>query len=229
MKNKHGFTLAEVLITIGIIGVVAAITIPSLISAYQKRSTESRLKQAYSVLTNALKMSTTDPDFDFEDAAGNGEYDLYENDKYGIFKEYFVPYLQGVSTIEKNNNLWIAKTPEGRETFAANFKNGCYCINNGMCFRMISYGRVYYYIVVDLNGPSRPNVVGKDVFYFALHFKDYGPEIDGKVYAVSANTTNANLRQRCTSGGNGWDVGETCLELIIRNGWKIPNDYPIKF
>lgn len=66
-------------------------------------------------------------------------------------------------------------------------------------------------------------------FYFALHFKDYGPEIDGKVYAVSANTTNANLRQRCTSGGNGWDVGETCLELIIRNGWKIPNDYPIKF
>ena len=42
---KKGFTLAEVLITLGIIGVVAAATIPSLITAYQKRATESQLKK----------------------------------------------------------------------------------------------------------------------------------------------------------------------------------------
>ncbi len=36
---RKGFTLAEVLITLGIIGVVAAITIPSLITNYQKTVT----------------------------------------------------------------------------------------------------------------------------------------------------------------------------------------------
>lgn len=38
---KKGFTLAEVLITLGIIGVVAAVTIPALVTTYQKRATES--------------------------------------------------------------------------------------------------------------------------------------------------------------------------------------------
>lgn len=35
--RKRGFTLAEVLITLGIIGVIAAITIPMLIEAYIKK------------------------------------------------------------------------------------------------------------------------------------------------------------------------------------------------
>ncbi len=230
MIHKHGFTLAEVLITIGIIGVVAAITIPSLISAYQKRSTESRLKQAYSVLMNAQRMSTTDPDFNYTPPETYTAEALYTNDKYRIFKSYFVPYLQGVTTFEKTKAPWVAKTPEGKETFAANFGAlGGYCINNGMCFRMLSHGTNYYYIVVDLNGPSRPNVVGKDVFYFALHFTDNGITIDGKVYGVSQNTTEAQLRQNCLHNESTWSSGATCTELIIRNGWKIPNDYPIKF
>lgn len=43
-KNRFGFTLAEVLITLGIIGVVAAMTIPVMISSYNKHITETRLK-----------------------------------------------------------------------------------------------------------------------------------------------------------------------------------------
>lgn len=47
-KNRFGFTLAEVLITLGIIGVVAAMTIPVMISSYNKHITETRLKKFYS-------------------------------------------------------------------------------------------------------------------------------------------------------------------------------------
>lgn len=39
LKNTKAFTLAEVLITLGIIGVVAALTIPGLITNFQKRET----------------------------------------------------------------------------------------------------------------------------------------------------------------------------------------------
>lgn len=45
---KLGFTLAEVLITLGIIGVVSAITIPSLISKYEKQATVTKLKKGNS-------------------------------------------------------------------------------------------------------------------------------------------------------------------------------------
>ena len=55
--SKTGFTLAEVLITLGIIGVVAAITIPSLMTAYNKHITETRLKKFYSLFNQAIKLS----------------------------------------------------------------------------------------------------------------------------------------------------------------------------
>ncbi len=59
MKNyslEKGFTLAEVLITIGIIGVVAALTIPTLIKNYQEKIMVSKVKQVHSQLMNAIQL-----------------------------------------------------------------------------------------------------------------------------------------------------------------------------
>lgn len=54
-KVKFGFTLAEVLITLGIIGIVAAMTIPTLISKNQKRVIEAKLKEDYSIIQQVIK------------------------------------------------------------------------------------------------------------------------------------------------------------------------------
>ena len=54
------FTLAEVLITLGIIGVVAAMTLPSLINNTEKQERREALKKAYSVLQQALLMYQKD-------------------------------------------------------------------------------------------------------------------------------------------------------------------------
>ena len=56
-KKSLAFTLAEVLITIGVIGVVAAITIPSLITISRKVMVENRLKDTYSILANATRLA----------------------------------------------------------------------------------------------------------------------------------------------------------------------------
>jgi prepilin-type N-terminal cleavage/methylation domain-containing protein len=56
-KPLIGFTLAEVLITLGIIGIVAALTMPSLMANYQKKAAATRLKQTYSMLNQALLLS----------------------------------------------------------------------------------------------------------------------------------------------------------------------------
>ena len=59
-KVKFGFTLAEVLITLGIIGVVAAMTIPTLMSVFAKQRTETQLKAFYSRINQTIKMSIAD-------------------------------------------------------------------------------------------------------------------------------------------------------------------------
>ena len=55
--KRVGFTLAEVLITLGIIGVVAAMTIPGLMSKYQEIVTVNKLKKIYSTLSQAMRLS----------------------------------------------------------------------------------------------------------------------------------------------------------------------------
>lgn len=74
-SNKLAFTLAEVLITIGIIGVIAAITIPILINEYQIKLTITALKKDYSILSQAYSRATQDngsPDTWNLIAAGDG-------------------------------------------------------------------------------------------------------------------------------------------------------------
>ena len=57
IKVNKAFTLAEVLITLGIIGVVAAMTIPTLVQSYKKKVVESRLVKFYSTMQQAIKLS----------------------------------------------------------------------------------------------------------------------------------------------------------------------------
>lgn len=56
MKKKKGFTLSEVLITLGIIGVVAAITIPTLMTKIQEKQYQSQYKKIFSELNQAVRL-----------------------------------------------------------------------------------------------------------------------------------------------------------------------------
>ena len=74
MKKRFGFTLAEVLITLGIIGVVAAMTIPTLIQNTNSVKFESQFKKSISTLSQAALMSQAQYDVDFSlvDPIGEG-------------------------------------------------------------------------------------------------------------------------------------------------------------
>lgn len=89
--RKSAFTLAEILITLGIIGIVAAMTIPTLMTKYAKQRTETQLKSFYSRINQTLKMS----------AAENGDIDgLIERKAYSydeqveFLKQYIFPYMK---------------------------------------------------------------------------------------------------------------------------------------
>ena len=63
---KKGFTLAEVLITLGIIGILAALTMPSLNAYYQKHVTVTRLQKAYNSMSNTINIAISEEAFELD-------------------------------------------------------------------------------------------------------------------------------------------------------------------
>ena len=89
---KKGFTLAEVLITLGIIGVVAALTIPMLIADSRKESTAANVKKFYNVINNAVQFAVAD-NGDASEWMGEVK-ELNYNENLKFLQQYFLPYLK---------------------------------------------------------------------------------------------------------------------------------------
>ena len=79
MKKIFGFTLAEVLITLGIIGVVAALTIPAIIYNHQKQVSETAVKKFYTNINQAVLLAETNLGIERTtwDTSGTSLYDNY--------------------------------------------------------------------------------------------------------------------------------------------------------
>ena len=60
MKKFLAFTLSEVLITLGILGVVAALTVPDLVTSYQRKAQTVQLRKTISEIENALDLLITE-------------------------------------------------------------------------------------------------------------------------------------------------------------------------
>lgn len=63
-SGQNAFTLAEVLITLGIIGIVAAMTLPALITKYQEKVLKTQSKKSYALLSNALMSAKANNSYD---------------------------------------------------------------------------------------------------------------------------------------------------------------------
>ena len=110
-KKKAAFTLAEVLITIGIIGVVAAMTIPTLVANYKKKVVETRLVKVYSTFNQAIKMSEAEhgplttwdaieETIEYDDE--NQSYIITESNIVDWYDKYIAPYIK-TAKVDKNN------------------------------------------------------------------------------------------------------------------------------
>ena len=163
---SEGFTLAEVLITLGIIGVVAAMTMPTLINNHRKAALENQLKKQYSVLSQALDLWK-------QETGVIGLYKMYatyngqEYVNSSTFKSQYMAKLKASGTMnyEKgpfNFNKTKTMKAEGRTctptTLLPDGSSVCIQIWSGM----IS-------VTTDINGPNKkPNAWGHDIFTFVI-------------------------------------------------------------
>ena len=177
------FTLAEVLITLGIIGVIAAMTIPTLISNYQISQLEVKLKKTYSTIQNGFKNLIA-----YEGAPLNklgifGDYTREEFDDAidsAVRKVFKVAKTckRADADVCQSYTVYPLRTPNGTtyvefgsdRGFIVYFQDGVIMrIINRKCAKT-NYSEASQlkhtcaWMIVDLNGQLGPNTLGKDVF-----------------------------------------------------------------
>lgn len=170
LRFFRAFTLAETLITLAIIGVVAALTMPSLIAHYKEKQTIVALKKAFSQLNQAVQLSQVETPGDY--SADNivkylkSAKKCTDKDKSCTLMTY--KYLNG--RIQDN---WGAK--DHWSVNYAQLADGTiirFSVSSPSCkiIRGTSEALKHFCgeISVDVNGNKEPNVMGKDVFYFNL-------------------------------------------------------------
>jgi len=241
--KKKSFTLAEVLITLTIIGVIAALTIPNLMQSYKKHQVEVGIKEAYSILSNAFKITgaengTLESVFPHT-TNENGHLMAYEVTPF--LKDYLLPHLKynkfcpsrydGVKWSSQQN----CTKPDQR--FSDDWGSVIYLANGMIIYAETVSSSIRFQ--VDLNGVKGPNKLGSDTFAFSIFRKWSGAHCNvGYVNGWCNYRGELFPGHSCNYEFCGRDLTKTsqdcainaldCTIPIMKNGWKIPDDYPIK-
>ena len=228
---KQGFTMSEVLITLGIIGIVASMTLPQLIINYQKQETVSKLKKAYTIVNQAIKHSEIDNEsMEYWDYSLSG-HKFYE--KY--LKKYFIQPKE-ISTIDLqkqakrkllNGNNYSGTTFTGSN--ATHFQ-----INDGiiLTFNLNGDRKEHgLWAAIDVNGLAKPNTIGKDTFLFYINPKTGFLPLGYEGSHPYWTCPNCNRTQFISGNGKGHgcsknQTGYWCGALIMNDNWEIKDDYP---
>ena len=226
MRKFTGFTLSEVLLTLGIIGAIAAIIMPIIVKNYKKQYVENRLKSAYSLFSQAINQAKAEHgDFINWDTA------LSRDEANNLYLKPYLKIIKGNKVVGKD-----LKTSNSNSTasysylFSQTYYGPTYYLSNGMRYTILFSGGTLH-VTVDINGDKGPNKMGYDGFDFIID-KDNNqlvPECNNRTDEYL--TKYSNYSHACTIGEGTSNVGPymggCCAEVIRRNNWKIPKDYPI--
>ncbi len=166
---KSAFTLAEVLITLAIIGVVAAMTIPTLISNYQEKVTVTQLKKMYYTLSNAYRMHIAENGAIQADWTAEGAKKLFDafQPHLRISKECGVSH-EGCIINESYDRLHAERVDLNYGVvdtyYKARLSDGASIIFRGGDTRFGADGYIFY----DINAQAGPNRWGDDMFEFVI-------------------------------------------------------------
>lgn len=236
--SRKAFTLAEVLITLGVIGVVAAMTLPTLIKNYQKKVTVERLKTVYSTISQAVKMSEIEngPISDWDLPSGT----VYNYAEVRAFSEkYLEPYLKNVKKCDGSRVDCFGECMyllNGKKFGSSESETRYYLVlnNSSVINPVLLGGQRVVILLVDINGSKGPNMSGKDNFSIIIATKalnnDSGITSSAGVYmrgyGLSKDKLKTDKNNGCSKDKSILYAGTYCGAWIMHEGWKIPDDYP---
>lgn len=226
MKKVYAFTLAEILIILGVIGVIVAITIPVLNSNFKKKQMETQIKVTYTTLAQAILRAE-------QDGVNSSSFDMTNRNMKTIKTWYntaFSPYL----TVNKvcfdvtPRDCWhqvygLGKYSVGGPHSISNDEVQ-FILQTGAAFTIRNYGASWIeytqgvktdgqgvIIYFDVNGKAKPNIIGKDVHIAVWTDKGLVPAYN--------DLTQAAVDKNCLKLQSGYG----CLKKIMQEGWVIPD------
>ena len=224
LKFKQGFTLAEVLITLVIIGIIAAITVPVLQASFDERDRAAKVKKVYSMYAQAFTFARAEgADMEFQEvdksqAAMNAWYDEFMRprvittkmcyDSPGCWNPGNTYYYNGQKVQDNRagigigNQIITAKLNDGTSVNMDMWSNQNMIKNQ---FGIDPKGKAVMIVYFDINGEKKPNKVGRDVFVMA-----YNAEM-GLVPAFHQKNKN-NIKKDCAPN----KTGVSCINKYLR-------------
>lgn len=211
--KKTAFTLAEVLITLGIIGVVAAMTMPSLIQNYQEKATVTKLKKCYSLVSQAYVSILNDEGGSDTLQAGD---DLEMMEKFGKYLKYqktcgrnkgCFPNVTYKSVTGNGYSKWEDYTTDRSRAILTD--GTLIMFNKSALWRGNEGNYLYAQIYVDINGFKGPNQLGRDFFYFYINPEKIVP---GGAKALEEKNEGQKFTKNCIQQN-----GYACAAWVIYN------------
>ena len=219
---KIAFTLAEVLITLGIIGVVAAITLPSVLTNIQNKDLQAQFKKSYSEWNQVAMQFMVDHDQSIPDYTS--EYGV------GALINELPKYVKGFRkfsnwTFEDKDENGSAVTTTPYPIYALKgYRVATMCdisgYYNDISGRFISFedkpqkGFNGPRLCFDLNGDKKPNKIGLDIFYFQFttdgHIISEGTEHPNNNYELDSAMSGTVKAEPKYCNGDAFEYAITC-------------------
>lgn len=238
MKSK-GFTLAEMLIALVVIGVIAALTLPGLYQSVQKQTFVAQLQNVTSIMDNGFKLLmnkkncydmactglvTVTSDNFVDNITNSNIFEVVNTCHVGDASCYVntVSYMDGTLAYWNVPDYYSLVVLKNGALFGFNNYNTLdpNCENssgNNKYNETCTSGGVENAALIDVNGKQPPNTFGRDIFRFYLA-KDGTILPEGtQDCTYSGYWGDSGNSYRCDVGGD----GETCFARVVEKGWKM--------
>ncbi len=219
-NKKRAFTLTELLVALGIVGAIAALSIPSLLTSINKRILTAQIKSTYGAIQQVV----------FDEMISKKTKNLKETDFASPTKLLSSDHFQIIDNCTTVTDCWGTSKYRNLSNMQANaavpggsngrgniltrrLKTGAVISYQTMSYTLADGDKTVGQILFDVNGKAEPNIVGRD--FFMVYPTERGKLVDYET-AIKANYGgDAGRLNQCKSGS----IPSACLTLIINNNW----------
>lgn len=208
MKKITAFTLSEVLITVGIIGVVSALTVPTLMRNYQNQAQTVQLRKVVSEIENAIDMFITE-----EGKTSLASTSIAQDGGVDSFIRTHFKTVKSCSDSETSNCFANEQymSIDGNESRTFRCSNNSYILANSavICANRVSQvtaNGINIELFIDTNGAQAPNIGGRDMFHVYI-------QPDGRIYDQAVEEQSKDCGEDAFGSG--------CFARLLENNWRM--------
>lgn len=202
MNKKSAFTLTEVMITVGIIGVISALTVPTLMSNYQRKALAVQIRKTANNIASAADLLMTEEGKNkFSATSGYKDLDAFITQKFKVLKTCESDDATECFASENYQSI------DNSKTFAFTCAGKSYVLadSSAVCLTIDDTYKPSVTVTTDVNGSEGPNIAGRDLFMFTIN-------------ANTGAIEEAGDRSDCTSEA----TGKGCYDLLVNeNNWQM--------